>query len=144
MRQTTRYSILLTAALIAFFLVASMLDSPSGQLIINLVALLPFPLVMYTMLRRLANEDESFTVRGGIGTGEAVARRAAVLFSLFTLLYGQFFIEARQPIWIMAMGGIGTLITTWLIGFVFAALCAWVVARGRAGGKGEAATQGVE
>ena len=65
MRQTTRYSILLTAALIAFFLVASMMDSPSGQLIINLVALLPFPLVMYTMLRRLANEDESFTVRGG-------------------------------------------------------------------------------
>ena len=49
MRQTTRYSILLTAALIAFFLVASMMDSLSGQLIINLVALLPFPLVLYTI-----------------------------------------------------------------------------------------------
>ncbi|HIM55885.1 MAG TPA: hypothetical protein EYM39_04190 [Candidatus Latescibacteria bacterium] len=148
MSQNTKYAILLAAGLVVFYLIGNKADSSSSTLSLfpGLLALLPFPLVLYTMLRRLAREDKSFTVRQGIRTGEAVVRRAAVLFSLFNLVYSHFFFDGRSPypIWFFAVAGIGTLIATWLVGVVFAALCAWVAARVREGGRGEATTEADE
>ena len=146
MSQDTKYAILLVAGLVVFFFFGNKADSSSSGLSLfpSLLAFLPFPLVLYTMLRRLAREDKSFTVRQGIRTGEAVVRRAAVLFSLFNLVYSHFFLDARHPIWFIAVAGIGTLIATWLVGVVFAALCAWAAARGREGGRGEATTEADE
>ena len=146
MSQNTKYAILLAAGLVVFFFFGNKADSSSSGLSLfpSLLAFLPFPLVLYTMLRRLAREDKSFTVRQGIRTGEAVVRRAAVLFSLFNLVYSHFFFDGRHPIWFFAVAGIGTLIATWLVGVVFAALCAWAAARGREGGRGEATTEADE
>lgn len=77
--------------------------------------------------------EGQFAIRQGIRAGEAVARRAALVFAFFVLAYSYFYFDYASA-WLMVFAFSMTIVAAWMAGIVSSAFCAWIVKRYTAGG----------
>ena len=130
MSRTNKYSVALAAGLILFFTFGNRTNSTPHTLSTfpYLLSLLPFPLVLYPLLRNQSKTMGAFSVREGIRLGESVVRLSAIAFSLYVAIYSYFFFGGRS-FSLVAASFIITLLWTWMIGIAIAGACAWFVRR---------------
>ena len=85
-------------------------------------------------------QEEGFTLRKGVRTGEFVVRRAAFPFAFFVAAHGYFvFTYPNMPL--VASSFFMALLGTWIAGIACSAICAWIIERRASGGiiRGSAA-----
>ena len=130
MRQTTKYSLALTLGLIFFFTLGNPMNDTDRTLSVfpYLLSLIPFPLVLYPLLRSQSQKQGDFNVWVGLRIGESVVRKAVFAFSLYVLVYGYFYFKSSFLSLVTASFLIA-LVGGWILGVAIAAICAWLVSR---------------
>jgi len=91
------------------------------------LSFLPFPFVLYPILRAQAGHDPSRSrFRQAIRAGELMVRWGSLLFAAFFLLYAYFYVGWEA--YFSLISAAGAAVWTWIVGVAFSLLCAWLIA----------------
>ena len=127
MLTRTSATIILAGVLIAFYLAGNLARDPE-----RMVSTFPFwieilavPLVIYPYLKGGHAADGPGAL---FRAGERVVRFAALAVGLAALAYGALVFPPRL-FWLTIVSGLGSFLTVWLFGSLFALLCAWIIVK---------------
>ena len=138
----SKHGLILAAVLIGLFVIGNLTSSAPHTLsvfpwLINFVA---FPLVLYPAIRAIGirRYGTSITLHQGVWIGEAITRRAALLFGIFNACYSYFYFE-HSGLRFMVIGFVMAALLTWLIGLMCSFLCTFIITRRLSSGKASSA-----
>ena len=127
-----KYSVILFAALIGFFVIGNLISSSPHTLSVFpwLIDFVAFPIVLYPAIRDISIRrfGASLTLYRGLWIGEAITRWAALLFGVFNACYSYFYFE-RGRLSLMIVIFLMTVLITWLMGLMCSFICILIITK---------------